>query len=468
MPCSRRTARPVTAALAAALVLAACSDDPGPTVETADVTAGEVVQTIAAVAELEPAGRVAVTAPVGGEVVELLVADGDTIEAGDPVARLASDSIELQIAQAEAAVDAADALAGSAGAAGLDLSPIFGAFAGQLDATLPPILDTLRDQTVVIEDDDLREAAEERLGEARRSYEDAAGQLRDAERDAAGQAQAATDAQAAAAAAQRRQAELALEAAESRGDELVVVSPADGVVELGRADAGGAAPDLGGLAGQLGGAGGGAGDAGDVGALLGGGGSSSAAPAGPVAEGVSLAAGATIATVYDLSSFTARVDVDEIDVVEVAEEQAVTVLVDAFPDAELRGTVDHVALAPTAGAAGGAIFPVTVRLTEVPDDVQLRVGLTASAEVEVRRIEADAVVPTAALLRRGGDEVVFVVDPDPDADADDGARTVREVAVTVAALGEDTAAVEGELVAGDVVVTAGVETVSDGDVLPAS
>lgn len=444
--------RTVAALTLVCLGLAACSSDDGPEVATVEVTAGEVVQTVAAVAELEPAARVTVTAPVGGDIARLLVEDGQTVSAGDPIAQLSSESVELQIAQAESAAQAADALAGAAVASGLDLSPILGAFRGQLESTLPPVLDALSQQAATIEDDELRQAAEQRVRDARASYRESRDGLRQAEREAAGQAQQATAAQREAAAAQRRQAELALDAARGRSDDLTIVAPADGVIELGRADGGGAVPpDLGGLADQLGGGlGGGLPDVGGLTGADGGGG-----PSGPVAEGVSVATGQVIATVYDLSSFTARVSVDEIDIVEVDRDQSVTVLVDAFPDAEIRGTVANVAIAPTSGPTGGATFPVTVRLTQVPDDVRLRVGLTASAEIEVRRVDADATVPTAALLRRGGQEVVFVVE--------DG--VVREVPIAVLAIGDDAAAVDGDVASGDRVVTTGVETLEDGQEL---
>jgi HlyD family secretion protein len=447
--------RRAAASLAAvALVLAGCSGDEGPTVDTAEVSSGEVVQTVAAVASLEPAARVSVNAPIGGRVSRLLVEDGQRVEAGDPIAELSSESLELQIAQAEAAVRSADALAGAAGASGVDLSPLFGAFRGQLDATLAPLLDALSQQAAAIEDDDLREAARDRVAEARDSYLEARGGLIDAERDAAAQSEQASAAQRAAATAQRDQAALALDAAQGRTDDLVIEAPTGGIIELAPADgAGGSVPDLGGLAGQLGGGLGGlaGGDAPDVGGLLGGDGSEGGT-SGPVTEGVTLATGQLVATIYDLSSFTARVDVDEIDIVEVDVDQAVTVLVDAYPDAEVRGTVANVAIAPVTGPTGGATFPVTVRLTQVPPDVALRVGLTASAEIEVRRVDADTTVPTAALLRRGGQEVVFVVD----------GEVVREVPVTVTALGDDAAAIEGDLVAGDRVATTGVEDLEDG------
>lgn len=442
-----------TVLLAVSLGFAGCSGEEAPDVLTVEAAAGEVVQTVAAVAELEPAARVTVAAPIGGEIARLLVDDGQTVSAGDPIAQLSSESVELQIAQAESAAQAADALAGAAAAGGLDLSPILAAFRAQLEATLPPVLDALAQQAASIEDEDVRAAARARVEEARKSYQESRDGLAEAEREAAGQAQDATAAQRAAAAAQRRQAELALEAARGRSDDLTIVAPADGVIELGRADGGGAGgADLGGLADQL--AGGGIeGGSADVGGLLGGGGNGGAS--GPVAEGVTVSTGQTIATVYDLSGFTARVAVDEIDIVEVERGQAVTILVDAFPEAEIRGTVANIAIEPVAGPAGGAAFAVTVRLTQVPDDVVLRVGLTASAEIEVRRVEADTTVPTAALLRRGGQEVVFVVE----------GGVAREVPVTVTAIGDEAAAIEGAVDAGDRVVTTGVETLEDGQEL---
>jgi multidrug efflux pump subunit AcrA (membrane-fusion protein) len=514
----------------AALVAAACSGDDGPELAFAEVAAAEVVQTIAAGAQLEPASRVTVTAPVGGEVVELLVGDGDVVQAGQPVAVLASDGLEAQLAQAEAAVDAADALAAAAAGAGLDLSPVLGGFRAQLDAVVPPLLGAVSDQLDAVQaalegiqqpdvpptveldlggielpapelpdDIELPEGvdlpdgidppppitlpdvtvevpvpqgptidmsgalasirdARARIAEAERGYRDASTQLRAAEADVGAQADQAAAGQAAAVAAQREQAERALDAARGRLDDLTVLAPADGVVELARGGGAGAgANGLGGLdalAGSLGGGG----DLGDLGALgeaFGGGGGDAGGgtTSGPIAEGVSVGVGQALLTIYDLSGFTASVDVDEIDVVEVEEGQTAVVLVDAFPDAELEGIVRHVALAPVAGVGGGTIYPVTVELFRVPEEVRLRVGLTASAEIEVRRVDAETTVPTSALLRRGGDEVVHVVRE---------GRAI-EVPVVVTALGDDTAAVEGDLRVGETVVTTGVEQLADGD-----
>jgi HlyD family secretion protein len=443
-----RSPSPRLAVLVAGLVLlTSCRGEDAPELQTAEVVAGEVVQTVAAAAQLEPAGRVTVSSPAGGEVAELLVGDGDVVEPGDPLVRLTSGSVELQIAQAEAAVDAADALAGAATTAGVDLSPVLGALRGQLDAVYPPLLEALAEQAAMVEDDDVRDTIEDRIAEAEAAYQRSRANLQRSEAQLRGQAQQATAGQVAAAEAQRQQASLALDAARDRADDLTVLAPAAGVVELARA--GGESPagvgDLDALAGG--------GDG--LEALLGGGGGG-AATAGPIATGVAVVPGQALLTIFDLSGFTAQVEVDEIDVVEVAEGQPVSVLVDAFPGTELSGVVAHVALAPRRGVTGASSYPVTVELRGVPDDVRLRVGLTASAEIEVRRVEADTVVPTSALLRRGEGEVVHVVR--------DG--IAREVPVTVVAIGDDTAAVEGAVDPGERVVTVGVELVEDGDEVP--
>ncbi len=433
--------RGVALLVAAALTISACSRDEGPVAETAEVRSGTVVQTVAAPARIEPRARQTVVAQVSGEVVSVLVEDGDAVAAGDVVLRLASDSVDAAIEQAEAAVDAAGALAGAS--LGIDLSPLVRALRVQYDEAIPDLVLTLREQAFFIDDDQLRATTIDALDDLDRNVATTRDALLAAERQARGAAAAATASQRAAAEAQQAQAMLALEAAEERADALVVTAPRDGVVELGRATA---SADLAG--------GFGLGDGGDLGALLGGGGGSGVDD-GPIADGASVTAGQVLFTIYDLSGFHARATVDEVDVIDVAEGQAAIVLVDAFPEFEFDAFVDTVAISPTRGETGGVVYGVTLLLRDVPEEVSLRVGLTASAEVVVREVESDAVIPSSALFRRDGVEVVLVVR--------DGIVDVTPVRVV--ALGEDTAAVDGEVRAGDEVVTRGAENLDDGDAL---
>lgn len=432
--------------LVGALMAAACSGEAEPGVELARVADGEVTEVVAAPATIEPRARTVVPAPLGGEVVEVLVDDGQQVAAGDPVMRLSSDALDLQIAQAEAAATAAGAL--TAAGPAVDLTPLFEAVRGQLDAVVPDVLDTLEEQVGELEDEELRARAEQRLDRATANYAESRQQLLDAEQQARATADQATAAQRTAAEAQRRQAEAALDAARRQQDELTIVAPASGVVELGDVGGGASALPGGDVAAE-----GLPEEAGGIAGLFGSGGTGEGS--GPLAAGASVSFGQTVAEIFDLSGFHARADVDELDAVSVEQGQPVTVLVDAFPDAELAGEVGRVAIAPTRGGSGGVVFPVEVELGQMPANVDLRVGLTSSVEIAVEQV-AGTVVPSAALLRRGGQEVVYV--------ARDG--VAREVAVEVLAIGDDTAAVEGAVEPGDQVVTVGVEELVDGDPIP--
>jgi HlyD family secretion protein len=502
------------ATVSVALLVAGCTNDDGEVIETAVVESGEVVQTVAAPARIEPAARATVSASVAGLVAELLVEDGDEVGAGDELVRLTSASLDEQVEQAEAAVASAQEAAAAARDAGVDLSPAIGAMRGQVDGVFPPLLSALESQVTAAEsalegaiaavadttaatdelrgallaaldDDDLLDAvdgldldaladgpdgsaalatledargataqARSQLAATRAAIDDTSAQLASTEAALQGQADAAGAAQTAAAEAQIEQAARALEAAEAQLEGLVVTAPIGGVVELVR-DGSAGVPD----GGQLG----------DLGALdgadgleglerfgtgpLGGNGTE---VTGPIAVGREVTVGQPLVRIFDLSSFHADVEVDEIDVVEVERGQPVQLTVDAYPGEELEGAVAHVAMAPVRGVTGGALYPVTVELTGVPDEVRLRTGLTASAEVEVRRVDAELVVPTSALLRRGGGEVVYLVR--------DG--VAHETAVEVLAIGDEDAAIDGPLERGDEVVTIGVELVEDGDELP--
>jgi multidrug efflux pump subunit AcrA (membrane-fusion protein) len=431
----------VIAASVMAVLAAGCQGDAGPDLQFGEVVGGEVVETIAAPATIEPRDRVTVNAPATGVVAELFVEDGDEVAVGDPLARLDAPTVQQSIEQAEAAVTAANALAGIQ--TGVDLSPLIAAVRTQFESVIPPLLFSLTEQAGALPEEEQRQRALDAITEASTGYDEAVAALADAEQQAAASARAASASTRAAAAAQRAQAELALEAAQVRADGLLVTAPAAGVVELSRGGSG-VTPDLGG-----------AGDLGDLEALFGGG-SAGSASAGPVSRGSEVSAGQSLLTIYDLSGFRMLASVDEIDAVHVQAGQRAVVLVDALGDIELDGVVDHVAIEPTVGTGGGVAFPVTVRLLSPPRDVPLRPGLSGSVEIVVNRLDADTVVSSSALRRRGGGEVVYVVRDD----------VIREVPVTVLAIGDDRAAVQGDLDVGETVVVGGIEEVADGDPVP--
>jgi len=151
--------------------------------------------------------------------------------------------------------------------------------------------------------------------------------------------------------------------------------------------------------------------------------------------------------------FEIRLEVDEIDVVLVETGQQVAIELDALRGAPLAGTIVALAATPERSATGATIYRARVRLDAPGGGTPpLRGGLTGTGDVEVERFEGRLTVPSTALRRSGRSEVVFVVR---------GGIAV-EVPVRVLAFGEVRAAIEGELQAGERVITVGVERVEDG------
>lgn len=462
-PVRARRIAPVALALSLH-ALAACTGDDRPVVQTAAVAIGDVTQTVSAPARVDAAARQDVAAGVSGTVSAIGVPDGGTAGAGQIVVRIASPQVDLAVQQAAAAQEAAGAGGGITVAGTGDATR--SATRQQvvlLDQRIRPSIADARVAAEAVADPVQRAAAHAAVDAVEQSYADtraallAAGEGLAAQQDAVAASISGALGQAldSAAAPQQAQAAAAAAAVERQRQLLVAAAPFAGTVRLGSAAAAGGA-GLGDLAAASGA--GGLGDLAGLAGALGGGGSGGGSGGGTLRVGAPITAGLTLFTVYDLSTVYVVADVDEVDAPQIRAGQAVTVLVDAFPDARFRGVVETVAVEGTTTAAGGVGYPSRVRISgEEGGDAQavrgLKVGMTASAEIATRTATDVLTVPSRALLRRDDTTVVFV--------ARDG--RVAQVAVTVATLGEDLAAVTGDLAEGDRVAVSGYEDVADGD-----
>lgn len=511
-------------ALASAMLLHACSDESFAAFEFATVNTEEVVQTVSVPGRLQPREQAELAAPVAALITEMFVSDGTEVRAGEPLLRLSSDTLDEQIAQLQNVVDAAGAFTGAVVGAGADTAPTIAAVRTQFDATVPLLLGglatqqraaqttldnavaavALNPQAAAVLNDALGlivdggidaatllrtnpDALQQLLGvdittllapipatvntpnvldtlaAARQAVDDTQAQLEQAEAafavtsvQLAEAEQAARDRDEATAVlqqqlvqAQQAQSQALLANVEARRDELIVAAPIDGLVELvrgGDAGVGGLLDGLPGFVSALPGLD-------DLAGLLPGGGGGGSNVQAVLEVGAAVSTGQLLVRIYDRSSFTVVADVDEIDVIELDVGQPATVRLDAFPGETFTGIVSYVSFSSRNDLTGSALYSVGIVLDDAPQRLQFRSGFRASADIEVRRLMADTVVPTSALLRRGFREVVFVVD----------GNRVREVAVEVTAIGEDTAAVTGLLRPNDTVVTRGVELLSDGD-----
>jgi len=92
----------------------------------------------------------------------------------------------------------------------------------------------------------------------------------------------------------------------------------------------------------------------------------------------------------DISSFHIDVEVDEIDISQIAVGQEVLITLDALPDEEIAGHVE--AIAPTASVGDGVVSYVVTVVIE-PTDALLRPGMSANTTITTARNENALIVP---------------------------------------------------------------------------
>jgi HlyD family secretion protein len=446
-----------------ALAVGACHSGPDERFAAEVVRPADVVERVNAPGSVAAAAQGDLAAPAAATVQRLAVRDGAKVRPGQLVAQLSSSQVDQSLRQAQAALDAASSLGGAVPSLPTDQAvAALGQVQDQVTATSLAVITSLRAVAGT-----LPEPQRSRLGARLDRAERQLAATRRATSAAVEQAAAAVDAQSsalsrslqAATAAQRAQAALALEAARSQQQRLTLRAPLGGTVQLGREQtgSGGGLPTLPSLP---------QGAEQALQGLTGGGG---AAQNGPVLRvGSEVDAGQTVATVYDLESLEVAAEVDETDVALVRSGQPAEVELDAFPGARFEARVRRVAVAPSGGtersAAGGVTYQVDLALGEELQPAEdgrralPRVGMTATAEIEVRHADNALSVPGSALVGRGQGQSVYVVE---------GGR-VRLRQVRVAADGEDRVAIAAGLREGERVVSKGAERLRDGQTWPGS
>jgi len=454
----RLAAVPVAALAAGMLALAACGSGPDARFAAEAAHTADVIERVSAPGSVQAAAQSDLHAPAAAKLADLRVHDGQRVQRGQVVAQLSSTQVDSSIRQARAALDSASALDGL-----VPSVPVASALAAieqvqqQLSTTSEALLQALR-STLAGLPRPQRDQLQARLDKAEQQV--ATSQRRATQ--AAELAVAAVDQQTvalrsaldSATAAQRGQAQLALDLAMEQKAELTLRAPISGTLQLGRASSGGAGatslPDLSQLPESAQQA---------VQGLAGGsGGQSAAGP--PLRAGDQIAAGQTVATVYDVSDLQVAAEVDETDIALVRPGQPADVQLDAFPGASFPARVRRVAVAPSSSqsAAGGVTYEVDLVLA-AGDGPAPRVGMTATADIQVRQARDALSVPGSALIGRDrGQQAVLVIEG--------GKVHLRDVRVSVD--GDDRAAIAAGLRQGERVVSRGAERLHDGESWPGS
>lgn len=103
----------------------------------------------------------------------------------------------------------------------------------------------------------------------------------------------------------------------------------------------------------------------------------------------------TLATIYDLSSLTFKMSIDELDIQNVKVGQKVTVTADAYEGQTFSGTVTNVSL-ESSYSNGVSTYPVTVTMDEVGD---LLPGMNVDGVITLEEADDVLTIPVDALMR---------------------------------------------------------------------
>jgi RND family efflux transporter MFP subunit len=144
-------------------------------------------------------------------------------------------------------------------------------------------------------------------------------------------------------------------------------------------------------------------------------------------------------------------------IAQVKRDQAVSVRFDALPGRSLRARVAEVGVAAT---GAGTTFPVAVRLLE--SDPGIRAGMAAEVTFRfaTQAAEGRLCLPSHTVGEDRAGRFVFVVEPEAE-----GRAVARRRAVEIGELTSEGLEILGGLDDGDRVVTAGIASLTDGDVV---
>jgi HlyD family secretion protein len=345
--------------------------------------------TVSATGSIAPEAEITLTFESAGKVEEIPVEKGQMVEAGDPLAKLETASLELQVAQAQATLTLNEARLQQA-MKEADAEDIVAAEAelASAKANYEKVKAGPTEEELIVAKADMEKAAialQKAQAEydqvawvpglsalpqsaalqqasidyerAKANYEQIAQPPTESELKSAWaqvvQAQTQLDKlrknpepeEVAIAQAQVDQAQAQLEEAQLKLNKAVITAPFDGVVA-----------SLGAKVGEM---------------------VSSSTP---------------MVVLVDISTFHIDVEIDEIDISQIAVGQEVLITLDALPDEEIAGHVE--AIAPTASADGdGGVVSYVVTVAIEPTDALLRAGMSTNTTITTARNENALLVP---------------------------------------------------------------------------
>lgn len=179
-----------------------------------------------------------------------------------------------------------------------------------------------------------------------------------------------------------------------------------------------------------------------------------------VEENENVRVGQAVALLTSGSELEVETNIPEVLISDIKEGDPATVTFDAFPDKKFEATISEVGVAST---GQGSTYPVTALLKK--QDPALRPGM--AGKIAIRFSSGDGreriIVPPVAVGEDRQGRFVFTVEP-----ADSGLAMVQRRQVTVGELTNEGLEVMDGLNEGDLLITAGVSRITDGQIVKLS
>jgi len=376
-----------------------------PVVGVAQAAIAPLNVTVSASGSLVAAHSAGVYPPASGTVAKVLVADGDTVKAGDTLAEMATGPLRLAVFQARAALSAARAQ-GEAVSNGVPGAIDRSAASAALSAARSQVSTAKKNYASFRADYDPNDASQRATLRTLNTARTQASAALQAAKAALNRLSVASRVSLARTAASQgvTAASRALTLAEANLDKATLAAPFDGIVTI----------------------------------------------HGTVEKGSGLTPGVAAFTIVDPTRMEFEAAVNETDIADVAKGQPATVTLDAYAEG-FTGKVVRVQASPETTSTGSVAFPVRISLES--GQSRLFQGMSGSVDIAVKSIPDALTVPVEAVLTKGATKSVYVLGSD---------NVVHARTVTVGASTDISAQILSGLAAGDTVVTTGASALTDG------
>ena len=406
-----------------------------------------IEETVMTAGALQASNPTQVIPAVYGSVAQVYAQDGQEVAAGQPLIQLDTSSLEQSLLSAEASLESIQGLAGTFNSLSATAENLSGSISSTFESVLTSVdagvaaLYTLEQNLIALLPEEQRMAALQAVENSYKNYQAARSQPLPAPTPVGGGYSTG---------AQEEAADKAIENAQNNLNAATITAPVAGTlvsVVTGGMDLqsmmstlmssfGSMIPSglsLSAMTGMTS-------TSGNLGIPSG----------GPLVPGSYIMPGSPVFTIVDLKSMSMSSKVDESDIAKIQPGQPATVSLEAYPEKSFPGRVVKVADTATTNEAGATAFEVTIQMD--PVDIELKIGMSGSANLVVAEKQGVLVVPVEAVVTKKGKKYVYRVV--------DGKARLTEVSVGITS--ETDAEILEGIKTGDKVVVKGTEKLQDG------